>query len=62
MRSVGFRVQGSGFRVLVRVPVLVLVLVLLATPARADWVVAPFLSGQMGGDALHKNTAVGISG
>ena len=22
----------------------------------------PFLGGQMGGDALHKNTAVGISG
>jgi hypothetical protein len=64
MRAViRFRVRGSGFRVLVLVPVLVLVLVgSLAAPARADWVVAPFLGGQMGGDALHKNTAVGISG
>ena len=60
MRVSEFRVQGSGFRVLVLV--LVLVLVPLAAPARADWVVAPFLSGQMGGDALHTNAAVGISG
>ena len=61
-----FRVQGSGFRVLVLVPVLVPVLVLvlvLVLPARAhaDWVVSPFLGGQMGGDALHKNTAVGVA-
>jgi len=50
-------VHSSGLWVLV----LVLVLVLPA-PARADWTVSPFLGGQMGGDALHKNTAVGISG
>lgn len=37
---------------------------LLAAPtaARADWVVSPFLGGQAGGDAVHRNTAVGISG
>ena len=38
------------------------VLLAAPVPARADWVVSPFLAGQMGGDALHKNTAVGISG
>ena len=31
-------------------------------PARADWVVSPFLGGHAGGDAIHKNTAVGVSG
>ncbi len=56
MRAAINRVRGSGFGVLV------LVLVLLApTPARADLTVSPFLGGQMGGDAVHKNTAVGIS-
>ena len=59
MRAVksGFRVRGSAFRVLV-----LAVLLSAPLPARADWVIAPFLSGQMGGDALHKNTAVGVSG
>src|SRR5262249_49735687 len=55
----GFGVRSSAFRVLV--PVLALVLV-LPTTARADWMVSPFLGSQMGGDALHKNAAVGISG
>ena len=57
MSAVMETLQTSAFRLLV------LVLVLARpSPARADWMVSPFLGGQMGGDAPHKNTAVGISG
>jgi hypothetical protein len=38
------------------------VLLAAPVPAHADWVVSPFIGGQMGGDALHTNTAVGIAG
>jgi hypothetical protein len=37
-------------------------LVTAPVPARADWVVSPFVGGHAGGDAVHKSTAVGISG
>ena len=31
-------------------------------PARADWFVSPFVSGNVSGDATHRNPAVGVAG